>query len=72
MSDFGKWNVRGSIMDHGGCVYEIWTNLVERWDLGRVNKVHVLSEWLFVEEEEEEEEKENGKGIWNDNIALSL
>ena len=42
-------------MDHGGCVYEIWTNLVERWDLGRVNKVHVLSEWLFGEEEEEED-----------------
>ena len=29
MSDFGKWNVRGSIVGHGGHVYEIWTNLDE-------------------------------------------
>ena len=29
----------------------------------------MLSEWLFGEEEEEEED---GKGILNDNIALSL
>ena len=36
--------------------------------LDRDNKVHVLNEWLFVEEEDEED----GKGILNDNIALSL
>ena len=37
-------------------------------ELDRAYKVHVLNEWLFVEEEEEE----GGKGILNDNIALSL
>ena len=37
-------------------------------ELDRAYKVHVLSEWLFGEEEEEED----GKGILNDNIALSL
>ena len=35
-------------------------------ELDRDNKVHVLNEWLFVKEEE------GGKGILNDNIALSL
>ena len=34
-------------------------------ELDRDNKVHVLNEWLFVEEEEE------GKGILNNNIALT-
>ena len=37
-------------------------------ELDRAYKVHVLSEWLLGEEEEEED----GKGILNDNIALSL
>ena len=29
MSDFGNWNVRGSRVDHGWHVYEVWTNLDE-------------------------------------------
>ena len=58
MSDFGKWNPRGSIVVHGGHVYEVWTNLDEGWDLGRNNKNCVLNEWDFVEDQDEEEEEE--------------
>ena len=59
MGDFGKCIVRGSIMDHGQHVYQIWKDQDEGRSLGRAYKDHVLNEWDFVEEEEEEDQNCN-------------
>ena len=59
MGDFGKCIVRGSIMDHGQHVYQIWKQQDKGRSLGRTNKKHVLNLWDFEEEEEEEEEDQN-------------